>query len=299
MIPQPQWNASSTVALISGGARGIGRGIVRALAASGANVVFGDKDRTGGLETVALCRDLPGSALFCEMDFSEVEAWPQMLTACLNAGWTPTLGVSNVYFSQKIPVEETTMDTYSKAEAVNQRSGFLMASTLAPAFAPSGGTLIFIGSIMSEFGLTNDALYGMTKNALIGLTRSLAVELAPRSITVNCIQPGFIVLDPPAEFRTIMPSELWSEFFLRFRKDIEAVYANYQPLPLAGLPDDIAQMVLFLSSASGRFVTGSTLHVDGGAALSIATPSSYFSEELKRDARSWIASRTPDQPPTT
>lgn len=292
MIPGPQWDAADTVALVSGGARGIGRGIVRVLASFGAKVVFGDRDRIGGQETIAVCRDLPGRVLFCEVDFSDTEAWPQMLAACKSAGWTPTLGVSNVYFSRKVSVEETSPETYAEAEAVNQRSGFLMAKTLSPAMGASGGGLIFIGSIMGEFGLANSSLYGMAKNALIGLTRSLAVELAPRSITVNCIQPGFIVLDPPAEFRAIMPPKLWTEFFHQFREHIEAVYATYQPLPVAGRPDDIAQAVLFLASAGGRFMTGTTLRIDGGAALSIALPSTYFSDQLKEDARSWLLSRT-------
>lgn len=280
------------VALVSGGARGIGRGIVRSLAAAGARVVFGDRDLIGATETVGLCEGETGCVLFCEADFAETNAWPRILETCLGAGWTPTLGVSNVWFTERGSVENITIEAYAKAEAVNQRSGFLMAQTLSPVIGQLGGSLVFIGSVMSDFGTANYSLYGMTKSALTGLTRSLAVELAPRRITVNCIQPGNITLDPPREFREIVPPEFWTEFFNEFQERIEAVYAKFQILPIAGRPEDIVQAILFLASDAGRFVTGSVLRVDGGLSLSMYNPVIDFPESLQDAARSWVSKRT-------
>jgi len=279
------------VALVSGGARGIGRGIVRTLAKAGANVVFGDHDGDGGRETVRLSHGSPGKVVFCEADFADPQAWPRLLEICHREGWTPTLGVSNVGIGRFAPVDQTSPESYAEVEAINQRSAFLMAGTLAPAMGKRGGALIFIGSIMSEFGTANYSLYGMTKQALVGLTRSLAVELAPRRITVNCIQPGFITIDPPSAIRKIVPPALWHDCFEAFRDRIEAAYESYQPLPVAGTPEDIAEAVLFLASKGARFITGSVLRVDGGAALSLTLPARYFPDSLFDDVHSWLATR--------
>jgi len=287
MISLNQWNGTQSVALISGGARGIGRAIVRAFARSGACVVFGDVDRAGCEETLKLCGT--DRVLFREIDFADPEAWPELLALCHQAGWRPTIGVSNVGVGGRMPLERITPDAYGKIEAINQRSAFLMAQTLAPTME-EGGTLVFVGSIMSEFGVSAGALYGMTKNALLGLSRSLAVELAPRKITVNCIQPGFIAIEPPSPFREMIPPRHWSEFYRVFQGPIVAAFEQLQPLPVAGLPEDIAQAVLFLTSEGARFITGSTLRVDGGASLRMAIPKELFSQSLIEEARSWRAS---------
>ncbi len=286
MMIAPSWNGSQTVALVSGGARGIGRGIVRALARTGACVVFGDTDRAGGEETLGLCAT--NRVCFREVDFAEAGAWPELLAACREAGWRPTLGVSNVGVGRRLPLEQTPQEVYAGVEAINQRSAFLMAQTLVPAMT-GGGTLVFIGSIMSDFGTADCALYGMTKSALSGLARSLAVELAPRRITVNCVQPGFIALEPPVEFRKIIPPQHWTAFFAAFQRPIEAVFEQLQPLPFAGRPEDIAQAILFLASESGRFVTGSALRVDGGASLRMSVHAGLFPESMLEEARCWLA----------
>jgi|GEM_PF-42285 len=286
----PRWDFTAQTAVISAGARGIGSEIVRSLAEAGANVVFGDIDRASGRNLETLLQKAKGQVRFVEADFAMTNAWEKLRKRCEKEGWQATIGVANAGIARECPVESITPKEYARIEAINQRSSLWMAKTLTPALREnSGGAFIFIGSVMSEFGFPNYSLYGMTKNAVVGLTRSLAIELAPAGIRVNCVQPGYTLTDLPAELRSIVPAELQDRCRAYFDEQLQAHFAKLQPLPTTVTSHDVAQTVCFLASAAGRNITGSVLKVDGGLAVrfpSIATE--IFPPDFLHEVRNWV-----------
>lgn len=295
----PGWNFSGRTAVISAGAQGIGRGIVERLSKAGANVVFGDIAVMEGRRLELALREAGGSVAFVEADFASPEAWLLLLDECSRHGWVPTLGVSNAGIGHYAPVEEIALEDYTRVEAVNQRSALLMAKTLTPGMkAAGGGDLVFIGSIMSEFGFVDYSLYGMTKSALLGLTRSLAIELAPSCIRVNCIQPGFVLGRLPGEFRGLLPEALWESCFEHFREKLFAAFAQLHPFPAGTRADEIAQLICFLASGVAPTMTGGSFRLDGG--LSARFPSvgtaSWLSESLCGEIEAWARQQTSISP---
>ncbi len=256
------WDFRGQCALVSGGARGIGAAIVRRLAASGADVVFGDTDSVGGRELTA---ELGGHARFVAADFGEAGAWPALLQDAASAGWAPSLVVANVGINPPGRVEEFSLEVCDRVLRTNQRSMWLAAHDTVPALRRRpGSSLLFTSSVMARFGSHRASPYIMTKAAISGLVKSLCVELAPDGIRVNAILPGYIQIDPPHYFRERLPRALWDEFFAVFRDHFLRRAGSIQPLALAGSPEDIAQAVCFLHSDAARFISGTELVVDGG-----------------------------------
>lgn len=290
----PVWNFQGQTVLISAGARGIGRGIVRAFIAAGANVVFGDVDESGGRELLRLLGKSARRAVFVPADFAREDAWPTLCRS-LPKRWTPSVFVSNVGIGIHRPIGETPVAEYDQVQAINQRSAWLAARTAEPFLRKRGGSIVLISSIMSRFGGDHHAVYIATKAALLGMTRSLAVELAPSCICVNCILPGFIVADIPSKFRKRVPRELWTDFANLFSSHWLNGYATLQPLKRAGLPEDVAQAVCFLSSPAARFITGTEITVDGGVGLSMAsaTHAKSFRQSMvwTRPMQQWLQKR--------
>lgn len=285
-----EWNFHGETVLISGGARGIGRNIVKRFANSGANVVFGDIDSISGRELEDSLASAKRSVRFVESDFSKANSWDALLDICSKRNWGPSIGIANAGIGARIPLHEISLEDYERVTAVNQRSALHMAQHLTPHFRKLGkGSFTFIGSIVSDFGLPNEALYGMSKSALLGLCRSLAIELSPHGIRANCIQPGFILLDVPVEIREKVPRHLWAKCSQEFRKDFENTLATCQPLETCGIPDDIAQAVCFLSSSAARFITGISLKVDGGYSIRFSPPNQppLYSEAFLRKIEDW------------
>jgi len=295
----PDWNFNGETVLISAGAQGIGRGIVRRFAESGANVVFGDLDVQSGRALEETLSSTRGQVRFVEADFSQRDAWDGLLNVCLKMKWTPSIGIANAGVGARVPLQDITGEDYERVTAVNQRSALRMVQQLTPHFRQLGrGCFTFIGSIVSDFGLPNEALYGMSKSALLGLCRSLAIELSPYGIRANCVQPGFILLDVPGEIRERVPRHLWEECSRVFRSEFTASLAVCQPLGISGTPEDIAQSVCFLSSSSARFITGISIKVDGGFSVrfSLPTQNPIYSDALLKEIDAWAKLRAKTSP---
>jgi NAD(P)-dependent dehydrogenase (short-subunit alcohol dehydrogenase family) len=245
------------VAIVTGGASGIGARTVRLFVEQGARVVIGDMQEELGR---SVADELRGSALFQRTEVSR-EDDVQALVAradkefgkldCIfnNAGFGGALG----------PVAETPVDEFDTTFAVLVRGVFLGMKHAAPLLSRQGGSMISTASVAGLLAGYSPHAYAAAKAAVIQLSRSVALELAPKRVRVNCICPGFIAT--PLALNTVGRTTTGAQI-----DKVKAGMANAQPIPRAGEPDDIAQMALWLASDASTFVTGQHFVVDGGFA---------------------------------
>jgi NAD(P)-dependent dehydrogenase (short-subunit alcohol dehydrogenase family) len=240
------------VAIVTGGASGIGRASVLRFLREGACVVLADRNDAAARDTLALAvREGAGERVcyvHCDVaDEQAVEALVQeTLTRfgrldCMfnNAGIPGAVGA----------LVDTTVEAWDRTFAVLVRGVFLGIKHAALAMRERGGSILNTASIAGYHAGAGPAAYSACKSAVIALTRSAAVELAPARIRVNALCPG-LILTPLLERGQ--------------ETELEAVLAQAQPWPEAGLPEHIADAALFLASDESRFITGESILVDGG-----------------------------------
>ena len=233
------------VALVTGGSRGIGAGIVRRLASDGASVAFTySNSEEKALQLVREIESLGGKALALKADSAYAE---ELQSAVIKA--TESLGPLDIFVSNAGILMRGTIDTFSLEDfdrmvAINIRAAFIGIQAAARKMK-DGGRIIVIGSNTAiRTAFPGGSIYSMTKAALTGLVRGAAIDLAPRAITVNNVQPG-----PTA---TDMTSAL-----------VEMVKPLI-PLKRMGDISEIASFVSYLASEEAGFITGASLTIDGG-----------------------------------
>ena len=237
--------------LVTGAASGIGRATCELLVRLQAKVVAVDIDET---ELTAVAAGLPGEghAQF-SFDLSDVDGIPALMTKIARDGG-PLFGVVHAAgISCVQPVRLLTTAVYRKVLLVNTEAALALARGFQQKTVgeSGGGSIVFISSVMALAGEPGAAAYSLSKAALHGLARSLAIELAPRKIRVNCVAPGFV--------RTPMFAQISKPWDAAQRAGVEASH----PLGL-GAPADVANSIAFLLAETGRWITGSVLVVDGG-----------------------------------
>jgi NAD(P)-dependent dehydrogenase (short-subunit alcohol dehydrogenase family) len=249
------YDLKGKVAIITGGASGMGRATSLLFAQSGANVVVADLNAAGGEEVAALASQSGNKALFQRTDVS-LEAD----VAALVARATKTFGRLDIMFNNAGiggavgPLEGISVEDWDRTQAVCLRGVFLgIKYAVAPMRAAGGGSIISTASIAGIEGYPNLHAYSAAKAGVVNLTRSAALEFACDRIRVNCIAPGGI------------STPILYGFAGNNKASVEAMLAQGQPYPRAGQPEDIANAALFLASDASQFITGHTLVVDGGA----------------------------------
>lgn len=242
-------------AVITGGASGIGEASARLFVAEGGNVVIADMQAARGS---ALAEELGAAARFVEVEVRQedqvkatvdcaVETWGRLDCMFNNAGFGGVLG----------KIEEVPVDEFDMTMDVLVRGVFLGMKHAIPVMKQQGsGSIINTGSIAGVTAGRGPIVYSAAKAAVVHLSKVAAMELGEHRIRVNCICPGYIAT--PLSAGTVgRPDSLIED-----RLDS---YADRQPIPRPGLPDDIAQMALYLAGERSTFVTGQTMVVDGGA----------------------------------
>jgi NAD(P)-dependent dehydrogenase (short-subunit alcohol dehydrogenase family) len=237
--------------LVTGAASGIGRAACALLGQLGARVVAVDLDEAG-LGTLAA--ELPGEGhVSACVDLTDLDAIaPRMADIALAGG--PLSGVVHAAGLACVqPLRLLTPAMYRKVLLLNTEAALALARGFQRKGVAEarGGSIVFISSVMAMAGAGGAAAYSMSKAALHGLARSLAIELAPARIRVNCIAPGFVA--------TPMFERMAAGWDPAQRAQVEAAH----PLGL-GRPDDVANGIAFLLADTGRWITGSVLTVDGG-----------------------------------
>jgi NAD(P)-dependent dehydrogenase (short-subunit alcohol dehydrogenase family) len=242
------------VALVTGGASGIGERTARLLAQEGARVVVADLQEERGR---AVAASLGESAAFHKTEVSREDQVRAAVAAALAAFGRLDVLVNNAGFGGALgPLESTPVEEWDVTFAVLVRGPFLGMKHAVPALrAVGGGAVVNIASVAGQVGGLGPHAYSAAKAALIQLTRTAALELAEQAIRVNAICPGFIAT-PLATNAVGRPEERVSQ--------AKPAMARAQPIARPGEPEDIAQAVLWLASDGAGFVTGQTLVVDGG-----------------------------------
>jgi NAD(P)-dependent dehydrogenase (short-subunit alcohol dehydrogenase family) len=244
------------VALVSGGAQGIGRAIVERFQREGAQAILLDCDAKAGKATeqeLSKCPTcLPATFVHADLrDQSQIQA--AVKTVRKNFSRIDVL-VNNAGVEIAKPFAEISMADWNLVIETNLRGAFLLTQAVLPLFPESGGSIINISSIHATHAFPDSTAYACAKAALVALGRNLALELSPRRIRVNTINPGYI------------DTRLWDEY-LRQSSDAKAVAEHttaLHPLGRRGLPADVSEAALFLASDGASFITGTDLVVDGG-----------------------------------
>ena len=235
-------------AMVTGGSRGMGKAIAKALAAQGANVALTYVHSKEKAENVVAEIKLGGgNAIAIKADnASNSEVTAAVNEAVQNFGSVDIL-VNNAGIAIGKPLNDYTIQDYEDTMGINVRAVFVAAQE-AVKHMPDGGRIITIGSNMGDNAVSeNMTLYTASKSALQGLTRGMARDLGSRKITVNLVQPGPVDTD-------MNPENTELADFLRTR----------MPLGEYGKTEDIAAMVSFLAGDESKFITGAILTVDGG-----------------------------------
>jgi 3-oxoacyl-[acyl-carrier protein] reductase len=233
------------VALVTGGSRGIGAGIVRRLAADGASVAFTySTSEERALQLVREIESAGGKALSLKADSASAEELRAAVAKATEAFGTVDIFVSNAGILTMGTIDTYTLEDFDRMVAINVRAAFVGIQAAAQDMK-DGGRIVVIGSNTAiRTAFPGASVYSMTKAALTGLVRGAAIDLAPRSITVNNVQPG-----PTATEMTSAQAELVKPLI---------------PLKRMGEVSEVASLVAYLASEEAGFITGSSLTIDGG-----------------------------------
>ena len=240
------------VAVVTGASKGIGASIARHLAAEGAAVVVNyASSRAGADKVVKEIASRGGKAVAVQADVAKKADIDRLFAETKKAFGAVDVLVNNAGIYEFSPLEGITEEHFDKQFKLNVLGLLLTTQEAVKHFAPTGGSVVNISSVVSTLGVPSASVYSGTKGAVDAITRSLAKELGPRGIRVNAINPGMVETEG-VHSSGIAESDM--------RKQVEA----QTPLGRIGQPQDIATAAVFLATPDSAWLTGETLTVAGG-----------------------------------
>lgn len=247
-----QFSLEGKSALVTGGNRGLGRGIALGLQAAGARVALTGRDQE---RNQAMAGELGRNGMVLSLDVRHEEAVELVVSEVVAKLGSLDILVNNAGVARGAPVLDMEREDWDATIATNLTGAFLCAKHAGRAMveAGKGGKIINVASIYSVYGAPLLAHYGSSKSGLLGLTRTLAIELAPHDIQVNAILPGWCETDMTRE-----------EVEGPLGEDIR----RKTPAGRWGQSQDLVGAAVFLASGASAFVTGTALPVDGGYLIS-------------------------------
>jgi 3(or 17)beta-hydroxysteroid dehydrogenase len=244
------------VALVTGGASGLGAASARLLAREGACVAVTDLSEEAGQHVTGAITDAGGEAFFIRQDVAIEGEWQHIVAAVLARWGRLDVLVNNAGVAgDNALVVDTSLAEWRRVLTVNLDAVFLGIKHCVPAMiAGGGGSIINLSSVLGKVGFAGAGAYSASKGGVALLTKSAAIELATSNVRVNSIHPGFIDTPMVAQGVASMPDPVAA------KRQIEVAH----PIGRLGKPTDIAEGVLFLASEAASFMTGAELVIDGG-----------------------------------
>lgn len=238
------------IAVVTGASRGIGRSIALALADAGAHVVVNYAGNAQAAKEVAEAIEQKGrQAIIYQADVADSEQVATMMEEVLKVFGKIDILVNNAGITRDNLLMRMKEEEWDQVIATNLKGVYnCIKAVTRPMMKQRSGRIINISSVVGSVGNPGQANYVAAKAGVIGLTKATAKELASRGITVNAVAPGFIETDMTA----------------KLNEEIQASLLTQIPLQKLGQPNDVAHMVCFLASEKASYVTGQTIHVDGG-----------------------------------
>jgi NAD(P)-dependent dehydrogenase (short-subunit alcohol dehydrogenase family) len=247
--PSARGRVAGKVALITGGARGMGAAHARALAREGAKVAIADISAEVGQRLAAELRSAGGEASYYDHDVTDWDGWREVVVAVEQTHGLIDVLVNNAGVQVRSVGIEALDDEWAKVTAVNQRGVFLGMRAVIPGMARNGGgSIINVASVAALVGLRGSIPYQASKAAVLGLTRGAAVTYGRDNIRVNAICPGLVVTGMTESASAAA---------------VEAIKAQI-PLGRDGHPEEVSAAVVFLASDESSYITGVALPIDGG-----------------------------------
>lgn len=243
------------VAIVTGGATGIGAATAQTLCESGATVAILDRNVDAAQATVETLVGKGCNAGFFLCDVAAEENVHHAVNRVVQQYGRLDVLVSNAGIQTYGTVADTSSEIWDRTFAVHVKGCFHAAKYSIPAMlASGGGAIVIVGSVLSFTAMQNVAAYAAAKHALLGMTRSIAVDYARKNIRANCVCPGSIDTPMLRHFESWQGNE---------EALIEAVGQRH-PLGRIGRPEEVAQAIVYLASDCASFITGASLMVDGG-----------------------------------
>lgn len=239
------------VAIVTGGASGIGEAVAQAIASRGGQVVIADIDEKDAERAVAAITETGGAAKAIKTDVSDAEANEAMVRFAVESYGGLDVAVNNAGIGGPLgPTGEYSLDGWRKVININLSGVFYGMRYQIPAMlARGGGAIVNVASILGTAGTANSPAYVAAKHGVLGLTKAAALEYATRNIRVNSVGPGYI--ETPLLTSTLDEAAL------------QAI-AGLHPVQRLGTSEEVAALVVFLASDQASFITGSYHLVDGG-----------------------------------
>lgn len=242
---------SGKIALVTGASRGIGRAIAQALADSGATVI-GTATTDSGAQAITAALEAHGGRGVA-LDVNDSDAVSALMDVLAKEQGGPSILVNNAGITRDMLAMRMKDDDWDAVLQTNLSSVFkLSRAVIRPMMKARWGRIVNVTSVVGSSGNAGQANYAAAKAGVAGMTRALARELGSRDITVNCVAPGFIDTDMTRALSDEQKAALLTQI----------------PVGRLGSPSDIANAVTFLASPKAGYITGTTLHVNGGMYMS-------------------------------
>lgn len=245
-------NIQGKVAIITGGARGIGKGTALRFANAGAKVVIADFDSAAGQETVAQIIAAGGEALFVKVDVTSREQVRAMVESAVEAFGRVDVLINNAGITADATLGKMTEEQWDRVIDINLKGVFQCTQAVIPQMIKQGaGRVLTASSVVGIYGNFGQTNYAATKWGVIGMTKTWAKELGAKGLRFNAVAPGFIA----------------TEMIEKMPEKVVAMMKDKAPVKRLGTVDDVAACYLFLASEEADFINGAVLSVDGGVTL--------------------------------
>ncbi|MBN1619975.1 3-oxoacyl-[acyl-carrier-protein] reductase [candidate division WOR-3 bacterium] len=239
-------------AVVTGGARGIGKEITKKLCEKGFIVYIWDVLPEEGLKTAEEIEKTGAQCYFLKVDITDEKSCEEAIKNLAGKGYSVSVLVNNAGITRDNLVMKMSVEDFRKVLEVNLVGAFVCTkSVIRQMIRNKYGKIVNISSVIGLFGNSGQANYASSKAGLIGLTKSTAKEVASKGITVNAICPGFIE----------------SDMTMKLPEEIKNAYLNNIPAKRFGSPADVADLVCFLVSDESSYITGEVIRLDGGLAM--------------------------------